>query len=171
MSQLHSPEFASTLLYSSANGKTFMAASPEAERDALQDAICVAVVPPGAVWIFSGANAHAVCNLGVGPLVPFEPSSNSKDDGDVAGSSVDCNVLCVNSYEAFCGYVGPDISLPGIVSILPRCPCVVRVVQNNWCLFHLRAGPYPFARNVFPASIQSTSGRSSAPTQSCNMKV
>jgi len=56
----------------------------------LERAVCVAVVPPGAVWVFSGANAHATCNLGFQPVDPSLP-----------GPPLPC--LCLNSYEAFCG--------------------------------------------------------------------
>lgn len=64
--------------------------SPPLSDDHLQllrRACCVAVVPPGAVWFFSGANAHSACNLGYGmgrEGVATPPT------------------LCLNSYEAFC---------------------------------------------------------------------
>jgi hypothetical protein len=54
---------------------------------ALEQACCVAVVPPGAVSLFSGANAHVTCNVGVDVICGRHA---------VAKPSV-----CVNSYEAF----------------------------------------------------------------------
>lgn len=54
---------------------------------ALENACCVALIPPGAVAIFTGVNAHATCNLGFGAL----------GDADVPPP----RSLCVNSYEAF----------------------------------------------------------------------
>ena len=54
---------------------------------ALGQACCVALVPPGAVSIFSGANAHVTCNVGVDLI---------REARAVAKASV-----CVNSYEAF----------------------------------------------------------------------
>jgi len=55
---------------------------------ALEKACCVALAPPGSVYIFSGANAHVVRNVGFGsPSAGFPPSRS----------------LCASSYEAFVG--------------------------------------------------------------------
>lgn len=51
-------------------------------------ACCIAMAPPGSVYIFSGTNAHAVCNVGF----------SSAADGATPE-----RCLCVSSYEAFVG--------------------------------------------------------------------
>eukprot|EP00930_Biecheleria_cincta_P048793 TRINITY_DN34057_c0_g1_i1.p1 TRINITY_DN34057_c0_g1~~TRINITY_DN34057_c0_g1_i1.p1 ORF type:complete len:461 (+),score=72.44 TRINITY_DN34057_c0_g1_i1:68-1450(+) len=58
----------------------------ESQAKALTGACAIALAPPGSVYIFSGCNAHAVCNIG------FDLAS---DGGSVKPS------LCVSSYEAF----------------------------------------------------------------------
>eukprot|EP00928_Gymnodinium_smaydae_P000140 TRINITY_DN10050_c0_g1_i2.p1 TRINITY_DN10050_c0_g1~~TRINITY_DN10050_c0_g1_i2.p1 ORF type:complete len:516 (+),score=99.42 TRINITY_DN10050_c0_g1_i2:41-1549(+) len=54
---------------------------------ALDNACCVALAPPGSVYLFSGANAHVVCNVGFA--------------APPAGGGVPRRSLCVASYEAF----------------------------------------------------------------------
>eukprot|EP00928_Gymnodinium_smaydae_P041604 TRINITY_DN28136_c0_g1_i1.p1 TRINITY_DN28136_c0_g1~~TRINITY_DN28136_c0_g1_i1.p1 ORF type:complete len:410 (+),score=98.33 TRINITY_DN28136_c0_g1_i1:117-1346(+) len=44
----------------------FLPPLSEAQLCALESAACVALVPPGAVFLFSGANAHVVLNVGSG---------------------------------------------------------------------------------------------------------
>lgn len=59
------------------------------QENALARACCIGLVPPGSVYLFSGCNAHAVCNVGLSPPRPF--------DGSPLPSIV------VSSYEAFIG--------------------------------------------------------------------
>jgi len=56
---------------------------------ALERACCVALAPPGSIYIFSGTNAHAVCNVGIG---------SPGGAGEAPPPS-----LVVSSYEAFVG--------------------------------------------------------------------
>lgn len=53
---------------------------------ALEGACCVVLAPPGSVYLFSGANAHTVCNIGFSP-----PQQNTPPEPS----------LVVSSYEAF----------------------------------------------------------------------
>lgn len=52
----------------------------------LENACRVALAPPGCVYVFSGCNAHAVCNVGFG-----QPSPNCAPNRS----------LIISSYEAF----------------------------------------------------------------------
>jgi len=65
----------------------FAAPLSPAQQAALSKACCIALVPPGAVSVFSGVNAHATCNLGFS--APGE------------ADTLPAPTLCVNSYEAF----------------------------------------------------------------------
>jgi hypothetical protein len=49
----------------------------------------VALAPPGSVYLFSGANAHAVCNVGWSAPSPLAPQPR--------------RCVCVASYEALVG--------------------------------------------------------------------
>merc|ERR1719450_1479063 len=42
----------------------------EDQVHALEAASCVALAPPGSIYVFSGAGAHTVCNIGLGPPGP-----------------------------------------------------------------------------------------------------
>lgn len=67
---------------------------------ALEAAVCIALVPPGAVWFFSGANAHAVCNIGLDYANTQDNHTTSNPDSE---STTPIRSVCVNSYEAFVG--------------------------------------------------------------------
>jgi len=55
---------------------------------ALERACCVTLASPGSIYVFSGTNAHAVCNVGLSSALPASPPRPC---------------LCVSSYEAFVG--------------------------------------------------------------------
>eukprot|EP00928_Gymnodinium_smaydae_P007551 TRINITY_DN12705_c0_g3_i1.p1 TRINITY_DN12705_c0_g3~~TRINITY_DN12705_c0_g3_i1.p1 ORF type:complete len:445 (-),score=57.24 TRINITY_DN12705_c0_g3_i1:194-1528(-) len=59
----------------------FVAPLLDSQVRALKSACCIALAPPGSVYMFSGANAHVVCNIGLDSFC--RPS------------------MCVSSYEAF----------------------------------------------------------------------
>lgn len=54
---------------------------------ALEGACCTALAPPGSIYIFSGACAHSVCNVGFGTPIAGPPRPS----------------LVISSYEAFIG--------------------------------------------------------------------
>lgn len=66
----------------------------------LETACVVALLPPGTTWFFSGANAHAACNLGFGPLYP---TGAGPPDAPLPLA----RTVCVNSYEAYVG-INPE---------------------------------------------------------------
>jgi hypothetical protein len=57
-----------------------------AQVEALESACCVAVAPPGSIYLFSGCNAHTVCNVGF-----TGPSQNRAPEKS----------LILSSYEAY----------------------------------------------------------------------
>eukprot|EP00927_Polykrikos_kofoidii_P071483 TRINITY_DN67744_c0_g1_i1.p1 TRINITY_DN67744_c0_g1~~TRINITY_DN67744_c0_g1_i1.p1 ORF type:complete len:482 (+),score=70.81 TRINITY_DN67744_c0_g1_i1:214-1446(+) len=67
----------------------FVKPLPERQIRALESACCVGLAPPGSIYVFSGSNAHAVCNVGF----------------SAPGADGSCPVpsLIVSSYEAFLG--------------------------------------------------------------------
>eukprot|EP00405_Crypthecodinium_cohnii_P022995 CAMPEP_0206480312 /NCGR_PEP_ID=MMETSP0324_2-20121206/37196_1 /ASSEMBLY_ACC=CAM_ASM_000836 /TAXON_ID=2866 /ORGANISM="Crypthecodinium cohnii, Strain Seligo" /LENGTH=479 /DNA_ID=CAMNT_0053957029 /DNA_START=264 /DNA_END=1703 /DNA_ORIENTATION=+ len=58
----------------------------DAQTKALERACCVAMAPPGSIYVFSGTNAHTVCNVGFTSSTPTLPPQPC---------------LCISSYEAF----------------------------------------------------------------------
>lgn len=62
---------------------------PEKQLRSMQACCAVALAPPGSVYVFSGMNAHAVCNVGFAPPLPGSPPSPS---------------IILSSYEAFASF-------------------------------------------------------------------
>jgi len=61
----------------------------QSQVQALERTCCMALAPPGSLYVFSGANAHAVCNVGFGAPPP--------------GGGLPRPSLVASSYEAYVG--------------------------------------------------------------------